>query len=125
MNTTFQSIYPRLPVADLKASLAFYQKLLDLHSEDIMQSEGFAIIHKDKIGIQLVTQSQAQPSSPNTVWIDVAEVEALYEVVMDSVSVEWGPEVYAYGRREFCVSDPDKHQIIFSEITTDPITCGG
>ena len=91
MNTTFQSIYPRLPVADLNASLAFYQKLLGLHSEDIMQSEGFAILHKDKIGIQLVTQSPAQPSSPNTVWIDAVGVDALYDATASHVQARNDP----------------------------------
>ena len=125
MNTTFQSVYPRLPVADLKASLVFYRKLFNFDPKDIMENDGFAILHKDKMGIQLVTQSSAHPLSPTTIWIDVIGVTALYESVKDSFSIEWGPEVYSYGRREFCVGDPDKHRIIFSETTSDRVSCEG
>ena len=39
--------------------------------------------------------------------------------------VEWGPEVYAYGRREFAVRDPTGAMLIFSEETDDPATCEG
>jgi len=91
----------------------------------MMEIDGFAILRKNDIGIQLVTWSSAHPLSPVTIWIDVIGVTALYESAKDSLSVEWGPEVYSYGRREFCVSDPDRHQIIFSEVTTDPISCEG
>jgi len=38
------------------------------------------------------------------------------------VTVEWGPEVYFYQRREFAFRDPDGHLIIISEETDDPVT---
>jgi len=125
MNTTFQSIYPRLPVADLKASLAFYRKLFGFDPKDILETEGFAILHKDKIGIQLVSQSSAHPVCPTTVWIDCIGVIPLHDSKKDSFYIDFGPEVYSYGRREFCVIDPDKHRIIFSEPTSDAATCEG
>jgi catechol 2,3-dioxygenase-like lactoylglutathione lyase family enzyme len=38
-------------------------------------------------------------------------------------AIEWGPEVYAYHRREFAFRDPDGHVVILSEVTDDPPTC--
>jgi hypothetical protein len=42
--------------------------------------------------------------------------------VKDRVAIEWGPEVYDYGRREFALRDPDGYLVIFSEETDDPPT---
>ena len=88
-----------------------------------METDGFAILHKNKIGLQLISQSSAHPASPTTVWIDCVGVTALYDSIKDSCNIDFGPEVYSYGRREFCVVDPDNHRIIFSEPTTDAVTC--
>jgi hypothetical protein len=38
-------------------------------------------------------------------------------------AIEWGPEVYAYRRREFAFRDPDGNSVIVSEVTSDPLTC--
>ena len=38
------------------------------------------------------------------------------------MTIEWGPEVYAYHRREFAFRDPDGHLVIVSEETDDPVT---
>jgi hypothetical protein len=37
------------------------------------------------------------------------------------VTVEWGPEVYADGRREFAIRDPDGKLVILSGETDDPV----
>lgn len=124
MKTIPQSIEPRIPVTDLTASIGFYRQLLDFDSGDtIMANEGFAILRKGKIGIQLVTHSSAHPLSQNTIWIDFIGVTALYENIKDRFIIEWGPEVYPYRRREFAVFDPDRHRIIFSESSNDPVSC--
>lgn len=125
MNFTFQSIEPRIPVTDLRASVDFYGRLLAFGPGDtMMEAEGFAILRKDKIGLQLVIASSAHPLSPATLWIDVKEVLALHASVKDTFAIDWGPEVYSYGLREFCVMDPDQNRIIFSEPSADSPTCG-
>jgi hypothetical protein len=37
----------------------------------------------------------------------VENVQGLYNRLQGKVAVEWGPEVYFYGRRKFAVRDPD------------------
>lgn len=54
---------------------------------------------------------------------DVEDVRGLHASLAGAVPVEWGPEVYFYGRREFAVRDPDGNLLIFSEPTDDPPTC--
>ena len=64
----------------------------------------------------------AQPPACN-LWIDVAEIGELNSTIKEKVSVEWGPEVFFYGRREFAFKDPDGHLVTLSEVTDDPPTC--
>ena len=48
---------------------------------------------------------------------------SLHRELASKVPIEWGPEVYFYGRREFAVRDPDGNLIAFSAETSDPPTC--
>ena len=124
MNEQAISIEPRLPVTDLKTSLDFYRRLFNIEDEgSVMESDGFAIIRNQKIGIQLVTHSSAHPLSQNTIWINFFGVSDLYDKIKDNFIIEWGPEVYAYGRLEFAVLDPDRNRLIFSELAPIEINC--
>ena len=57
-----------------------------------------------------------------TLYFDVHDALAVLEVLKDKVTIEWGPEVYFYQRREFAFRDPDGHLVIISEETDDPVT---
>jgi hypothetical protein len=46
----------------------------------------------------------------------------LAEALSRDGRLEWGPEVYWYGR-EFAILDPEGYMVIFSEETDDPPTC--
>jgi hypothetical protein len=48
---------------------------------------------------------------------------AIHSALVDHAEIEWGPEVYWYGRREFAIRDPIGYLIIFSEAKTDAATC--
>ena len=57
-----------------------------------------------------------------TLYFDVSDALALLEALRGKVTIEWGPEVYLYQRREFAFRDPDGHLVIISEETDDPVT---
>ena len=118
-------IQPRLPVTALLASYRFYHDVLGFAcaNGEPSESEDFAILHRDSAGLQLVTASADHPAGRMTIWIQVADTLAEFERVKRRASVEWGPEVYWYGCREFAVLDPDGHRIIFSSPTDEPATC--
>ena len=59
----------------------------------------------------------------DAVSFDVSDAAGLHEALKGKVTIEWGPEVYFYHRREFAFHDPDGHLIIISEETDDPVTC--
>ncbi|MEK7953186.1 VOC family protein [Luteolibacter soli] len=118
-------IQPRLPVSALVPSYRFYRDVLGFECPDgePLESAGFAILQRDTIGLQLVTAGPDHPAGQMTVWIHVADALAEHDRMKAHTPIEWGPEVYWYGCREFAVLDPDGHSIIFSSPTDEPPTC--
>jgi len=52
-----------------------------------------------------------------------SRVLALLERMGDAAKVEWGPEVYDYGRRECSIKDPNGYSVVLSEQTDDAPDC--
>jgi catechol 2,3-dioxygenase-like lactoylglutathione lyase family enzyme len=124
-----KAIEARLHVGDLRRSLAFYTETLGFRADALIPENApeFAILSRDGIGLQLVrspapTMGRAKDAGC-TLWVDVEDVRRLHEAIRTRAVVEWGPEVYAYGRREFAFRDPDGHLVVLSEETDDPVTC--
>jgi catechol 2,3-dioxygenase-like lactoylglutathione lyase family enzyme len=119
-----------LPVADLRRTLAFYRETLGFEAA-VLWPEGrpsFCILERDGVGLGFFTPDEHRPASATgsgELSLDTEGVLALHERLKGKVAVEWGPEVYFYGRREFAVRDPDGYLLIFSEETDDPPTCAG
>jgi uncharacterized glyoxalase superfamily protein PhnB len=44
-----------------------------------------------------------------TLYFDVGDARALHAALKDQVTIEWGPDVFFYHRREFAFRDPDGH----------------
>ena len=84
----------------------------------------FATLERDGAGVGLFVPSAEHPVSAGyaELYIDVTDARLMHAQVKDRVAIEWGPEVYSYGRREFALRDPDGYLVIFSEETTDPPT---
>jgi uncharacterized glyoxalase superfamily protein PhnB len=68
-------------------------------------------------------KGRREARAPATLWLDVEELPALHASIAKQTTIEWGPEVYSYGRREFGFRDPDGNWVILSEVTSDPPTC--
>ena len=124
-----RSIQPRLHIADFNRSLAFYRDVLGFEVTGFDEEDPpFALLTRDDIGIQIggpeaMKLQEEQPTV--TLYIDVDDARAVHETLKEKVEIEWGPEVYFYGRREFAFRDPDGHLIIISEETDDPVTDNG
>jgi catechol 2,3-dioxygenase-like lactoylglutathione lyase family enzyme len=123
----FLKIAPRLPAADLAKSCDFYTRVLGfaLGSTWPKERPWFALLVRDDVIVQLVATEAGQTESAGcaTISIDVDRAQQLADELMQHVPIEWGPEVYWYGRREFAVKDPKGNLLIFSEETDDPPTC--
>ena len=124
--TRLLTIEPRLPVSNLKASCRFYCDNLGFScpSGDPSTEEGFLILGRDGVRLQFVMADEHHPAARLTIWLGVEDARVEHDRLKNRTRIEWGPEVYWYGCREFAVLDPDGHRIIFSSPTDEPPTCG-
>jgi len=123
----FQSISPRLHIADFGRSLAFYRDVLGFSVDATFPEDTpqFALVSRGAVQLQIGgPEANKRPSDPPTVtlYLNVDDVRAVLAEMKDRVAIEWGPEVFFYQRREFAFRDPDGHLIIVSEETDDPPT---
>jgi catechol 2,3-dioxygenase-like lactoylglutathione lyase family enzyme len=118
---------PRLPVFDLRQTIEFYTDLLGFTAGPLWPEDApsFVLLDKDDVCVQfyLADVSKAEPVGYGTLSFDVDDATAMHQALGGRTVVEWGPEVYWYGRREFAIRDPNGYLIIISEETTDPPTC--
>ena len=118
--TTLKSITPHLKTNDLDATIRFYTELLGFAVEASWPPERPAncILERDGVSISFTTDPNLwypPPCLSGQLWIEVADVEDLHAKVAGKVNVEWGPEVYSYGRREFAIKDCNGYLLAFSE----------
>ena len=112
----------RLAVADIKRSAEFYSRSLGFKTGLLWpeHSPEFAILECDQVRMQL---ELSKAPAPCTLWIDVEDLDPIHARLQRIARVEWGPEVYSYGRKEFSFTDPDSNHIIISEVSTAPPDC--
>ena len=122
------AVEPRLHVHDLQRSIAFYRDVLGFTVTTLVpeQAPVFAMLARPPVYLQLGGiggRREAADRSTCTLCFDTVDVPALHAALAARIAIEWGPEVYFYGRREFAVRDPDGNLLVFSEETSDPPTC--
>ena len=85
----------------------------------------FALLDRDAVSLGFFTPDAHRGRvtiGTADLYLGADDVMGLHAAIKDVVPVEWGPEVYFYGRREFAVRDPDGYLLIFTEPTDDPPT---
>jgi catechol 2,3-dioxygenase-like lactoylglutathione lyase family enzyme len=120
----FLNVAPRLPVADLDRTINFYSKMLGFECGALWpeHSPTFAIMDRDRINVQFDLAKPGMTLGNATLSFDVDDALGFIKQLDGRIPIEWGPEVYWYGRREFAIRDPDGYLIIISEETGDPPT---
>src|SRR5262249_15571888 len=114
----FLKVAPRLPVGDLPRAVEFYTATLGFAPRLMWPEEAptFAMLERDDVSVQLHAAEGFDGECAGNVMLsfDVSDVPALHAKLKERMAVEWGPEVYWYGRREFAIRDPNGYVIIFS-----------
>ena len=129
MNTTrFLGVIPRLPVTHLARTIAFYVDLLKFRIGVLWPDVAptFCVLDRDQLSLGFFTSDAVRGEvtiGTADLYLAVDDVQSLHAELKDRVPIEWGPEVYFYGRREFAIRDPDGYLLIFTEPTDDPPTC--
>ena len=114
------SITPHLKTTDLAATIRFYTDVLGFRvtaSWPAQQPTDCILQHGDvRISFTLDPNNwYSQPCLAGQLWIEVDDVRTLHAQVAGKVKIEWGPEVYSYGRREFAIKDCNGYLLAFSE----------
>ena len=126
----FNGVMPHLKMRHFAETKSFYTDLLGFKATVCwpVESPSLCVVSKD--GVRLMFDLCADWDDPGSaptltgqMVFDVTDVLQLFESLKDKVDVLWGPEVYAYGRREFSIKDPNGYRLVFSETTDDPVTC--
>lgn len=122
----FSQIIPRLPASDLQQTIWFYDKHFGFEAEVLWpeQRPTFVILRRDNTHIGFF---EAENPDTHTIgyaelYIQVNDLGNLHESLKSRLPIEWGPEVYSYGRREFALRDPDAYLVIFTEPTEEQPT---
>ena len=69
-------------------------------------------------GTLIFTESDLWNSAPSfsgTIYFTVSNLDGLYSQVAAKAKIAWGPEVMAYGSREFAVRDCNGYYLAFRE----------
>lgn len=129
----FTNVWPRLAVQDLARTIAFYRDVLGFDVGVLWPDESsptFTVLGRDDVQLQFYVLAKDSPSGSNraavagegVINIETSDVRALHAALVGQVPIEWGPEVYTYGRREFAVRDPSGYLVVFTEESRDDPT---
>ena len=123
--TEFRSVAPCFPVADISATIRWYEEQLGFTGDPFPPSEPhvFAILHRDNIEIMLQrVEGYAKPDLYNSrsggVWdayFRVEGVKDLFDSVREEAMIVQPLRKQPYGNWEFEVKDPNGYILVFSQ----------
>lgn len=108
---TFRSVAPRFVVQDMEQALAFYGQL---GFQTSYHDEGFAMVERDEVTLHL-NASADPPKGHSVCWIDVSNIDALYQEYLPTHAVQSPLEAKPWGLKEFFVRDPFRNLLLFAE----------
>ena len=115
----FKGITPCLKTTDLAQTIRFYVDLLGftVAAQWPANNPTDCILDNGHVHLAFTTDPNhwyPDPIVSGQFWIEVDDVLALHSSVVGKVPIEWGPEVYSYGRLEFAIKDCNGYTLAFS-----------
>ena len=116
----FKGITPFLKTKDLAQTIRFYVDLLGFVVDSKWPADNPTDCTLDNGHVHLAFSTDPQnwygsPGLSGQLWIDIDDVLALHASLVGKVPMEWGLEVYSYGRREFAIKDCNGYLLTFSQ----------
>jgi uncharacterized glyoxalase superfamily protein PhnB len=123
-----KKLTPNLMVEDVEATLRFYADVLGFETLTTITEQdeiGFAIVRRD--GVELMFQSRkslsvnvpvltgSQIGASQTFYIEVSDIERLYQQVKDHVRIVVDLHTTFYGTKEFYFRDINDYILSYSE----------
>ena len=122
----FKATHPCFPVADISATMRWYEEQLGFLCDPFPSNEPyvFAIVYRDSIEIMLqrvdgYEKPDLYSKRNGGVWdayIRTEGVKDLYDAIKDEATIVQPLHQQPYGAWEFEVKDPNGYVLVFSEM---------
>ncbi len=124
----FNRLSPMLQAHSIPETIHFYRDLLDFELEGCWPDDEPTWCALVKGPVRLMFYhgvGEELPILSGVLYIYVDDVTTLHRHLDGRVEIEWGPEVYHYGMREFAIKDCNGYILSFGEPTDAEPTCQG
>lgn len=119
----FRRLTPMLRTPDLPGTLAFYRDVLGFELVSGAPEHGWLALRRDGADLMLsglnAHEGDAATGFTGSLYLEVADVDALWDAVRDHARVCYTPETFAYGMREFAVYDNNGYLLQFGTPVCD------
>jgi catechol 2,3-dioxygenase-like lactoylglutathione lyase family enzyme len=107
-----------LQTSDMNRTITWYRDMLGFRCVRRM-GDGWCHLTQGEVSLMFMRNDHVgTPHATATQYINVDDVDALWDTLKDRVAAEWGPEDMPYGMREFAIRDPDGYLLSFGEPLT-------
>lgn len=114
-----QSIHPKLPMRNKKATRDFYLNKLDFKEIGDADFEGYLMLRKDHIEIHFFEFTDLDPhTNYGQVYIRTDNIDNFYQFLLDSkvwIHPNGQLEPKPWGQKEFSILDPDHNLLTFGQ----------
>jgi lactoylglutathione lyase len=128
MTITFKKLTPNIMVEDVNATLQFYREVLGFEVITTVPESGtfdWAMIQRDSVPLMFQSRSSLTGEIPFftdrpigaslTLYIDVADIHALYDSVKEHVTITQDMHSTFYGAQEFAIQDLNGYILAFAQ----------
>jgi uncharacterized glyoxalase superfamily protein PhnB len=120
---SFRRLTPMLRTPDLPGTLAFYRDVLGFELAAGALEHGWLALRRDNAELMLSTpndhEGDTAPAFTGSLYLEVADVDTLWDAVRDHARICYTPETFAYGMREFAVYDNNGYLLQFGTPVAD------
>ena len=120
---SFRRLTPMLRTPDLPGTLAFYRDVLGFELASGAPEQGWLALRRDGAELMLSApndhEGETAPAFTGSLYLEVADVDALWDAVRDHARICYTPETFAYGMREFAVYDNNGYLLQFGTPVCD------
>jgi uncharacterized glyoxalase superfamily protein PhnB len=113
---------PMLESNDLKKTIEFYTKLLGFTCGSVSpdaENPGWCCLQKDGAIIMFSSRNAhskiAEPTMTGSLYLNIDNVDEVWELLKDKVTIEYPIENFDYGMREFAIRDCNGYIVQFGQ----------
>lgn len=114
----FQNLTPMLWTKNFEETITFYTTILGFTCEEYNEDWKWAALHKDDIEIMLAYPNAHMNKAiefSGSFYIKVTEVEPLWNLLKNKVTVVYDLEIFEWGMKEFAIKDNKGYILQFGE----------